>query len=198
MSLHILSHNPAREAEVNMVARQTPLMKSYVTNPERAWIVDSAQTSSTIYRTDDAIHTQVNFGRGRQANQPIGVHKAVGGECDLPNPGEVLSAALASCLDTTIRIIANRLDVKLNALTVTVDAHVDVRGTLRVNEKTPVGFQSIDVRVDIEPAGPVPQQHLSMLVKAAEKSCVVLQTLRNSPKINIDCNPIDETMVAAQ
>ena len=51
------------------------------------------------------------FGTGIPASQRIGIHTAVGGNCDFPNPGELLSAALAGCLDTTVRIIANRLGI---------------------------------------------------------------------------------------
>jgi hypothetical protein len=38
----------------------------------------------------------------------FGTHTAVGGESDYPVPGELLCAAVASCLDSTIRTIANR------------------------------------------------------------------------------------------
>lgn len=170
---------------IDMKARQAPLIKAYVDRPERALIVDRATTDGLHVPTTDAIHTKVDFGIGHPASQQIGVHTAVGGESDYPNPGELLSAALASCLDTTIRIIANRLGLPLARLAVSADARVDVRGTLRVAQDVPVGFQTIAISVDIEPAVPVAPDQINVLIKAAEKSCVVLQTLRNPPAIQM-------------
>lgn len=173
------------DGTINMKARQEPLMRSYVDHPERARIIDSAATSSDRIGTADPIHTEVTFGTGNPACQKIGVHSAVGGNCDDPNPGELLSAALASCLDTTIRIVANRLGMPLKKLAVTVDAMVDVRGTLHVAKNVPVGFQSIEIGINIEPAVPLPDEQIIRLIKAAEKSCVVLQTLKLAPTITV-------------
>jgi uncharacterized OsmC-like protein len=54
----------------------------------------------------------------------------------------MLCAALAACLDSTIRIIADHLDVTLSSLEVGVTAEVDVRGTLLMDRKVPGGFQN--------------------------------------------------------
>lgn len=72
----------------------------------------------------------------------------MGGDHDLPNPGDLLSAALAACLDSTIRIIADRNGVVLDHLVVDVRSEVDVRGTHMVDTSVPVGFQGItcDIR----------------------------------------------------
>lgn len=183
MFASLLSRKSAPANAISMKARQAPLIESYAADPDSGWIVDSATTSPDDVSLDQPIHSQVVFGTGIPASQRIGVHTAVGGNCDYPNPGEMLSAALAGCLDTTVRIIANRLGLPLTHLKVTVDAHVDVRGTLRVDKQVPVGFQAIDVNVEIKSVPGVTDEQLSMLLKAAEHSCVVLQTLRNPPEI---------------
>ncbi len=188
MSAEPLSAETVAAAPISMKARQEPLMRKYAEDPDEAWITDSATTSSDHISADQPIHTQVTFGISMPASQRIGIHRKVGGNCDFPNPGEMLSAALASCLDTATRIIANRLGIPLKRLQVTVNAKVDARGTLRVDESVPVGFQSIDVRVCIEAAKGVTQQQVGMLLKAAEHSCVVLQTLRNAPQISVHCD----------
>jgi len=188
MFAKLLSAKMVPASPISMTTRQEPLMRTYAKDPEQAWIIDSAMTSSDHVPAGEPIHTQVTFGVGMPASQRIGVHRKVGGECDFPNPGEVLSAALTSCLDTTIRIIANRLGLPLTRLQVTADAKVDVRGTLRVDESVVVGFQTIDLRVKIAAAEGVTQQQIGMLLKAAENSCVVLQTLRNPPQISLNCD----------
>jgi uncharacterized OsmC-like protein len=119
---------------------------------------------------------------------PVGIHTAVGGECDYPNPGDILCGAIAACLDSTIRVVANRVGVRLKELSVEVNGMVDVRGTLRVDRKVPVGFQKFEIDVSIKAAGLVPKMILNKIVKGAESSCVVLQTLRNPPEISLTTN----------
>ena len=178
-----LSRRKEIERPVNMKERQDPLMAHYRQHPADAVIHDCAETASDRVPANDPLHTEVSFGHTNPARLKMGVHRAVGGECDLPNPGEMLSAAIASCLDTTIRIIANRFDLPLAHLSVQVDAVVDTRGTLMVSSEAPVGFQSLEIRVDIEPAIPVEEAKLDMLLNAAEACCVVLQTIKRAPAI---------------
>jgi uncharacterized OsmC-like protein len=96
----------------------------------------------------------------------------------LPNPGEILCAALASCLDATLRIIADRLEVQIQSLKVEVEGEVDVRGTLLVDPGVPVGFQQMRCRVDLQPGANADAGKVQMLLAATERCCVVLQTLR--------------------
>jgi len=66
-----------------------------------------------------------------------------------------------------------------------------VRGTLCVSRETPVGFQQMTVRVDLELApGTVPKLEAKLLA-AAEHCCVVLQTLRNGVPVTIELNNTD-------
>ena len=98
----------------------------------------------------------------------------------------LLAAALASCLDSTLRIIANRLDIKLIRLSVTATGEVDVRGTLMVSPDVPVGFQHFQLAVDIEAEPDTAPAMLKALLNAAEASCVVMQTLRNGVDVCTD------------
>jgi uncharacterized OsmC-like protein len=68
---------------------------------------------------------------------------AVGGPHDAPTPGDMLCAALAACQDSSIRMVANLYSIELKFLQVCVEADVDVRGTLAVDENVPVVFQSM-------------------------------------------------------
>jgi len=172
-------------ASDNMRERQDPLMAHYKQDPKPATIIDSAATSSERVSAATPIYGQVIIGDSGAEPVNVGVHKAVGGRSDFPNPGEILSAAIAACLDSTIRIITNRMNVRLRKLEVTVDAVVDVRGTLLVDPTVPVGFQKILVDVSLEPEGNVPEQMMQAILKAAEHSCVVIQTLRGQPEISV-------------
>ncbi|HEX9039143.1 MAG TPA: OsmC family protein [Ktedonobacterales bacterium] len=162
---------------VDVRARQQPLRDRYKVAPADAMISDRARAINGV-ETDPFHGTVVAGSQDYGLVWPYGIHRAVGGDHDLPNPGDLLCAALATCLDSTIRIIANRLAITLVALEVDVTAEVDVRGTLVVDRATPVGFQTMRSHVTIQAAEGTDPGLVEKLLAAAEYSCVNLQTLR--------------------
>jgi len=159
-------------------SRQEPLRARYRDTPEAARITDRAVTTGSDL--SDPWHGAVKPGsEDHGATWPQGVHRAVGGFHDAPNPGDILCAALATCLDSTIRLIADRLGVTLEKLEVEVTADVDVRGTLVVRRDVLVGFQSMRCHVDMQPAAGTDPKLVKKLLRGAEYSCVNLHTLRN-------------------
>jgi uncharacterized OsmC-like protein len=155
--------------------RQDPLRERYRSVAVDARITDRART--VFDASADPFHGAVVPGEGGEQWR-FGIHRAIGGYHDLPNPGDTLCAALASCLDATLRMIAERLGVPIRSVEVAVDADLDVRGTLLVDRDVPVGFQSMRCHVDLQPCGQSDPAKVRMLLAAAEHSCVVLQTLR--------------------
>jgi uncharacterized OsmC-like protein len=155
--------------------RQEPLRQRYRAEPGEAQITDRARAGNV---GADPFHGVVMAGDGA-APLDFGIHRAVGGDHDLPNPGDLLCAALAACLDSTLRMIAARIGVELEALEVEVRAVADVRGCLMVDRDVPAGFQRIDVDVLIGADGADPAR-IRTLTSAAERCCVVLQTLRGA------------------
>ncbi|MDQ3033573.1 MAG: OsmC family protein [Myxococcota bacterium] len=162
--------------------RQKPLIELYGREPKAAWVIDTARTE---WADDDPLHTSVFVGPDEPTRIPIAVHGAVGGDSDQAVPGDVLAAALASCLDSTMRVVANRLGIPLRRLSVHVHAEVDVRGTLLVSSDVPVGFQRMSVRVELETAPSVDAGKRASLLGLAEKCCVVMQTLRAGVPIEV-------------
>ena len=164
------------ESKTDMVMRrQEPLRQRYRDRPGEAQIVDHARARSI---GSDPFHGTVVAGDSH-AILDFGIHRAIGGDHDRPNPGDILCAALASCLDSTIRMIAARLSVTLETLEVEVRAFADVRGCLMVDREVPAGFQRIDVEVLIEAQEDTDLEQMGMLTSAAERCCVILQTLRS-------------------
>ena len=172
----------------DMSQRQTPLYERYTANPSLAQITDYAITSSARVNANDPLHTSVELTHKRDVPVMVGVHTAVGGDSDAPTPGDILCGALAACLDSTIRIIANRMGITLQSLLVEVKGEVDVRGTLRASEDCPVAFQAFQTHVDIQVPAEVDEQLVTQILKAAEHSCVVLQTLRGQPETPISAS----------
>lgn len=168
--------------------RQQPLMANYLENPKAAWITDMAIIEGK--NLDDPLHTSVTINEELKVDFPIGVHRAVGGNHDFPNSGDVLCAALASCFDTALRMIANRLQITLIKTKIIATANVDVRGTLMVDKEVPVGFQSMGLEVEITVSNSVPTELANMLIKATERGCIVLQTLIRGTPVNVNASII--------
>jgi uncharacterized OsmC-like protein len=181
---HIQSFADARSLRI--LERQLPLRKQYHDAPDTAWVHDHARTVDAQIPAGHPIHGHVICGEGIPLDIPVSVHNAVGGESDFPCPGELLAAALASCLDTAIRIIANLKEIKLSRLEVQVSFGADVRGALMTGEGVPVGFQTAHMRVYLEAECGLSEPHLNALIEAAERSCVILQTLRAPPTVQIE------------
>jgi uncharacterized OsmC-like protein len=167
--------NPSDRKDVR--ARQDPLRARYKEVPQEALITDRARTRGGV-ETDPFHGSVVPGSKEYGIVWPFGVHEAVGGYHDGPNPGDLLCAALASCFDSTLRIIADRFQVTLTSLEVDVTGELDVRGTLMVDRQVPVGFRKLRCRVDIQAAPGTDAKAVEKLLAAAEHSCVVLQTLR--------------------
>lgn len=162
-------------------AAQHPLKLKYKESPESAMVVDHARTLGKI--ASDPFHSVVEPMDGCGVTVPVGVHAAVGGLHDAPTPGDLLCAALAACQDSAVRMVANLLGIELLELEVRVTAAVDVRGTMGMSASVPVGFQSMTCDVRMRVKDGTPPELLHKLYVAAERCCVVQQTLKSPPPV---------------
>lgn len=160
-----------------MVRRQDRLRARYRAAPSEALITDRGRTASVDL--DDSVHIRAVPGSQDYGEEwHLGVHGAVGGLHDAPNPGDLLCTALATCMDSVVRMVAERHGVVLEHLSVDVTADVDVRGTLWVSREARVGFQRMRCHIALRPAEGTDPALLERLLVAAERSCVNLDTLR--------------------
>lgn len=70
----------------------------------------------------------------------FGLDRHVGGLHDLPNPGDLLCAAVAACEDGTLRMIAALPGITVEELEVEVSGKLDVRGGTRRERRRAVRF----------------------------------------------------------
>src|SRR6056297_3585053 len=177
---HLAKKLKLRSENSEVVKRHNQLKKIYDDDPQKAHIIDSAVVEGE--NLDDPFHTKVRM--NDELNLPLetGLHRAVGGDHDYSTPGDILCAALAVCLESTLRMIANRLEIQLEHTKVTVEANLDVRGTLKFDTAVPVGFQKMNMDVELGSSN-AGEKILNTLFSAAVKSCVVYQTLK--PGISI-------------
>lgn len=173
----------------SVASRQMPLRQRYSERPGDAMITKRVLTATSDM--DDPFHSAVRPQNVAHPQTPygvewiLGIDEAVGGLHDTPNPGDMLCAALAGCLEGTVRMIASLLRIQLEELTVEVTGRVDVRGALAIDPAVPVGFQSIATTARIRAAAGTPPRLIAQLCAASERLCIDLQTLRNGVNVEL-------------
>lgn len=169
--------------------RQAPLRELYQKAPAEALITDRGRSTGGL--NTDPLHGKVIPGsKDYGVVWSYGIHRAIGGDHDAPNPGDMLCSALAACMDSTIRMIADHIGVKFKFLEVEVAAEVDVRGCLVVDRQVTVGFQRMECRVNYQTADGTNPKLENMLKSASEYSCVNMNTLRSGVPVETIFNDL--------
>src|SRR5579862_9155000 len=157
-------------------AMQAPIKDRYKSDPKAAYITLKAKGSLD----DTHIACKVETGR---ALAVAGLHPATGGSGLELCSGDMLLEALVACAGVTLKAVATALDIPLRSGTVSAEGDLDFRGTLGVAKETPVGFAQIRLRFDLDTDAS--QDKLDQLLKLTERYCVVYQTIRSGPPVEI-------------
>jgi uncharacterized OsmC-like protein len=157
-------------------ALQAPIKERYKSDPKAAFITLRARG-----KLDDAnIACKVDTGR---ALAVAGLHPATGGSGLELCSGDMLLEALVACAGVTMKAVATALDILLKSASVAAEGDLDFRGTLGVAKEAPVGFAQIRLHFELDTDAP--QDKLDQLLKLTERYCVVYQTIRNGPPVDI-------------
>ena len=157
-------------------AMQAPIKDKYKTQPDAALITLKAKGSLD----DTNIACKVETGR---ALAVAGLHPATGGSGMELCSGDMLLEALVACAGVTLKAVATALDIPLKSGKVSAEGDLDFRGTLGVAKDAPVGFRDIRLTFDVETDAP--QDKLDQLLKLTERYCVVYQTIRSGPPVEV-------------
>jgi uncharacterized OsmC-like protein len=157
-------------------ALQAPIKDRYKADPKAGLITLKAKGALD----DSNIACKVETGR---ALAVAGLHPATGGSGLELCSGDMLLEALVACAGVTLKAVATALDIPLRSGTVAAEGDLDFRGTLGVAKDAPVGFAQIRLRFDLDTDAP--QDKLDQLLKLTERYCVVYQTIRNGPPVEI-------------
>jgi uncharacterized OsmC-like protein len=157
-------------------AIQAPIKERYKTNPRDAHITLKARGTLD----DQNIACKVETGRFLAV---AGLHPATGGSGLELCSGDMLLEALVACAGVTLKAVATALEIPLKSGAVLAEGDLDFRGTLGVDKDAPVGFTQIRLTFDIE--SDAPQDSLDQLLKLTERYCVVYQTLRSGPPVEV-------------
>jgi uncharacterized OsmC-like protein len=155
-------------------ALQRPIKDRYRDAPGTAQITLTAAGS-----LEAGISCSVQTGR---ALVEAGLHPGTGGDGTLACSGDMLLQALVACAGVTMRSVATSMGIAV-AGSVHAEGDLDWRGTLAVDKGTPVGFEEIRLRFELE--SDASDEELETLQRLTERYCVVFQTLASSPALPV-------------
>jgi uncharacterized OsmC-like protein len=157
-------------------AIQAPIKERYQQEPDAAVVTLRAQGRLG----DEAITCSVETGR---ALVEAGLHPATGGDGLSACSGDRLLQALVACAGVTLRAVATALGIVLRDGTVAAEGEVDFRGTLGVDRDAPVGFREIRLTLTVD--SDADEAALAKLLELTERYCVVYQTIRSAPPVEV-------------
>jgi uncharacterized OsmC-like protein len=154
---------------------QAPFKERYREQPEAALIT---------LRADGALGEGVSCSvQTSKALIEAGLHPATGGTGLQACSGDMLLEALVACAGVTLNAVATALEIPVRSGRVHAEGDLDFRGTLGVAKDAPVGFKDIRLRFELDTDASADQ--LATLLKLTERYCVVYQTLRQPPAVDV-------------
>jgi uncharacterized OsmC-like protein len=156
-------------------ALQAPLKDKYREAPQAAIITLKAEG-----RLGEGVTCSLQTGK---AMVQAGLHPATGGTGLSACTGDMLLEALVACAGVTLNAVATALALPIRDAKVKAEGDLDFRGTLGVAKDAPVGFR--DIRLAFEIDGDLTEEQRATLMKLTERYCVVYQTLRAAPPVEV-------------
>jgi len=156
-------------------AKQAPLKQRYRDDPASALV--PAHAEATLDPNDIACVVASWHGETK-----AGLHKAGGGSGELACSADMLLEAMVACAGVTLRAVATAMGVTIRSGKVVADGVWDARGTLAVDRAAPVGLTEVTLRFDIDCDADASK--LERMIQTTERYCVILQTLKNPPKLS--------------
>jgi len=83
----------------------------------------------------------------------------------------------------TLKAVSTALEIPLKSANVSAEGDLDFRGTLGVAKDAPVGFAQIRLTFAVDTDAP--QEKLDQLLKLTERYCVVYQTIKSGPPVEV-------------
>jgi uncharacterized OsmC-like protein len=158
-------------------ALQAPIKKNYREDPGRARVVSRAEgrlEGSDITCTVD----------GWAGPVVAGFHPATGGDGSKACSADLLLEALVACAGVTLRSVATAMGIQVHEARISAEGVWDARGTLGVSKDTPVGLTEVTLHFDLDTDADAATTE--RLVALTERYCVIYQTLRRGPELELE------------
>lgn len=167
--------------------KQAPLKASYKSDPTSALV--TLHSSGSLDSSN--ITCKLSTGQAAHAaSQKIaGLHPKAGGSDPLVSgelcSGDMLLEALVACAGVTLKAVATALEIPIVSGTVRAEGDLDFKGTMGVDREAPVGFMAIRLGFELDFEGEVAEEKVRKLGQLTERYCVVLQTIRRKPGLEV-------------
>ncbi len=157
-------------------AMQAPIKQRYRDEPDAARV--PARAEARLDADDIACVVPGWHGETR-----AGLHPATGGSGELACSADMLLEAVVACAGVTLRAVATAMGVTIRSGRVIAEGTWDARGTLGIDRNAPIGLTDINLRFEVDSdADPA---KLERMIGTTERYCVILQTLKNPPRISV-------------
>ncbi len=163
---------------MNLRSVQRPLKERYRADPSASRITLTARANEATAPTA----CSVDVGR---AIQEAYAHAGVGGPAAGACSGDLLLGALAACAQITCQMVAAAMGIPTRRIEVVAEGDLDLRGTLGIDDRVPVGFDAIGLRFAID-APEATDEQIAALREKTERYCVVMQTLVRPPHVTVE------------
>ncbi|WP_440937778.1 OsmC family protein [Candidatus Pelagibacter sp.] len=151
------------------------LQKEFTENPDRAIL-----SYSSLSKLKEGLQSKATL---RNHKLTIDEPSSFGGKDEGPSPVELILAALGSCQEITYKAFATALGIKLKSVSVKLEAKLDLKGFLAIDDKTRPGFQNIEGIVKID--SDAPKDQLDKLIDVVNAHCPVLDILQNKVPVKL-------------
>lgn len=135
--------------------------------------------------TDNFLAWSVSAGDPPFIQIPVEQNERLGGSGAAPCPGDLLTMALAACMDGAIRMVADTRGVSLDSIRVEATNRADLRAILGVEdlpEPPDIGFS---MHVQITPASGESRERVEKMLAIAEASSAVLGFFRLATDVKV-------------
>jgi uncharacterized OsmC-like protein len=156
---------------------QAPIKALYKEHPDAAR--HSFRASGRLLPDKPSVRIETAF-----AQYDAGLHDKAGGNGSEACSGDLLLESLVACAGVTFNVVATALGISFRSAQVLVQGEGDFRGTLGLAKDVPVGIT--DIALSFEVDTDASDEQLATLLKLTERYCVILQTLRNPPRLTAE------------
>jgi uncharacterized OsmC-like protein len=156
---------------------QAPIKALYKEHPDAAR--HSFRASGRLLPDKPSVRIETAF-----AQYDAGLHDKAGGDGSEACSGDLLLESLVACAGVTFNVVATALGISFRSAQVLVQGEGDFRGTLGLAKDVPVGIT--DIALSFEVDTDASDEQLATLLKLTERYCVILQTLRNPPRLTAE------------
>jgi uncharacterized OsmC-like protein len=155
---------------------QAPIKARYKEHPETAKLTMGAD--GVLLQDRPACRVESRFG-------PIdaGLHPAAGGDGKDVCSIEMMLQAIVACAGVTFNLVATAMSLPFNSVKVAVEGDGDFRGALGMAKDVPVGVTAMRLRFEVD--SPATDEQLAIVLRQTERYCVVFQTLRHPPPVEV-------------